>query len=54
MSMEGKFVNDSLDFKCHWCEITWLRFHQNNVPCTNSSLGDGVHNFDLKKPVSAE
>jgi hypothetical protein len=49
----NKILN-SLDFECGPCEITWARFHQNNIPCTNSSLGEGVHDFDLKKPITTE
>ena len=45
---------NSLDFECGSCEITWSKFHQNNMPCTNSSLGEGVHDFDLKKPITTE
>ena len=45
---------NSLDFECGSCEITWARFHQNNIPCTNSNLGEGVHDFDLKKPITTE
>lgn len=42
---------DSLDFKCDSCEVTWLKFHQNNMPYTSSNPGEGVHNFDFKKPI---
>ncbi len=54
MSRESNLVVDKLDFKCCSCGITWSRFHQANVLCVDSSLGEGVHNFDLKKPISSE
>ena len=52
--IERKVRMNSLDFECGSCEITWSKFHQNNIPCTNSSLGEGVHDFDLKKPITTE
>ena len=52
MMIERKLGMNSLDFECGSCEITWSKFHQNNIPCTNSSLGEGVHDFDLKKPIT--
>jgi len=54
LGREKKLAMDSLDFKCGSGEITWSRFHQNNIPCTNSGLGEGIHTFDLKKPIPTE
>ncbi len=54
MGREKKLAMDSLDFKCGSCEITWSKSHQNNIPCTNSSLGEGIHNFDFKKPIRTD
>jgi hypothetical protein len=42
------------DFKCRFCRIAWSAFLQHNTPCSNSSLGDGIHNFDFKKPIKID
>ena len=52
--IERKLAMNSLDFECGSCEITWSKFHENNISCTNSSLGEGVHDFYLKKPITTE
>ena len=31
--IERKLAMNSLDFECGSCEITWSKFHQNNIPC---------------------
>jgi hypothetical protein len=53
---EKKLVVDKApgNFKCRFCEITWSIFLQNNIPCSNSSLGDKRHNFDFSKPIYTE
>jgi hypothetical protein len=45
LAMEGH------DFICRFCNIRWSIFTQTNNWCTNSSFGDGVHNFDFRKPA---
>jgi hypothetical protein len=42
------------DFKCRFCKVHWSTFLQNNVQCSNSSFGDGIHNFDFKKPIKID
>jgi len=39
------------DFKCRFCKVTWSTFLKSNIPCSNSFLGDGIHNFNFRKPL---
>ena len=39
------------DFKCRVCNIRWSRFIRTNSLCSKSSVGDGIHNFDFRKPI---
>jgi len=42
------------DFKCRVCNIRWSMFVRTNSLCTNPSVGDGVHNFDFRKPIKID
>ena len=42
---------ESHDFICQFCNIRWSMFSQTNNLCTNSSFGDGIHNFNFRKPT---
>ena len=42
-------LNDSYEMDVF--NIRWLTFTQTNNLCTNSSFGNGVHNFDFRKPA---
>ena len=54
MGRHKKLEISAGDFKCRSCNLTWSTFLQNNDFCNNSILGDGRHNFDFKKPISAQ
>lgn len=42
------------EFKCRVCNIRWLMFVRTNSLCTNPSVGNGVHNFDFRKPIKID
>ena len=42
---------ESHDFICRFCKIRWSIFTQTNNLWTSSSFGDGIHNFDFRKPA---
>ena len=42
------------DFKCHLCASRWLKYIENNIPCTGSLHEDKRHDFDFSKPIKVE
>ena len=44
-----RLAMESHDFICRFCKIRWSIFTQTNNLCT--SFGDGIHNFDFRKPA---
>ena len=42
------------DFKCRLCATRWLKYTENNIPCSSSLHEDKRHNFDFSKPIKVE
>jgi hypothetical protein len=39
------------EFKCRTCEVMWSSFMKSNIPCTDTSIRTGLHNFDFASPI---
>ena len=43
------------EFMCRTCEVMWSSYMENNVPCTDTTLGrNGLHDFDFANPILNE
>jgi len=42
------------EFKCRTCQIMWSSYMENNIPCTDTTIRSGLHNFDFASPVFVE
>jgi hypothetical protein len=38
-------------FKCRLCEMMWSSFIQNDIPCINTSIRQGLRDFDFAYPI---
>ena len=47
-------VMETHDFKCRLCATRWLKYTENNIPCSSSLHEDKRHNFDFSKPIKVE
>lgn len=39
------------EFKCRTCEVMWSSFMESNIPCTDTTIRTGLHNFDFANPI---
>jgi hypothetical protein len=39
------------EFKCRTCEVMRSSFMNSNVPCTDTTIRTGLHNFDFANPI---
>jgi hypothetical protein len=39
------------EFKCRTCQILWSNYMENNIPCTDTTIRSGLHNFDFANPI---
>lgn len=39
------------EFKCRTCEVMWSSYMESNVPCTDTTIRTGLHNFDFANPI---
>lgn len=39
------------EFKCRTCEVMWSSFMKSNIPCTDTTIRTGLHNFDFANPI---
>jgi hypothetical protein len=40
------------EFMCRTCEVMWSSYMENNIPCTDTTLGrNGLHDFDFANPI---
>lgn len=42
------------EFKCRICETMWSSFVQNNIPCIDTPIRHGLHDFDFANPIHVE
>ena len=42
------------EFKCRTCQIMWSSYMKNNIPCKDTTIKSGLHNFDFANPVFVE
>ena len=47
-------VMETHDFTCRLCATRWLKYTENNIPCSSSLHEDKRHNFDFSKPIKVE
>jgi len=52
MTMSKRLAIVVSDFKCRSCKISWSTFLKTNIHRSNSTLGDGIHNFNFRKPLN--
>ena len=39
------------EFKCRTCDVMWSSFMESNIPCTDTTIRTGLHNFDFANPI---
>ncbi len=42
------------EFKCRTCEVMWSSYMHNNIPCTDTTIRAGLHNFDFANPIKVQ
>ena len=42
------------EFKCRTCEVMWSSYMENNIPCTDTTIRAGLHNFDFANPINVQ
>ena len=47
-------VMETHDFKCRLCATRWLKYTENNIPCSSSLHEDKRHKFDFSKPIKVD